>query len=87
MAKKATSAFSIKLVLGDKTYTSKGTTAFDALSALQKPEKIMAKGVLTLTHGTISKTILMYPPRLKRLFYGSDLFKEIQAKSLRLGLK
>jgi hypothetical protein len=79
-------AFSISLTLGDKNYTSSGTTALEALIALKHPEKIMGKGVVTLTQGDKTKTLLFYPQRLKRLFYNSKL-QAIQAKQLAMLLK
>ena len=80
------SAFSISLTLGDKTYTSKGATALDALTALKQPEKLMGKGILTLRQGEKTKTLLLYPQRLKRLFYNAS-FQAIQAKQLAMLLK
>jgi hypothetical protein len=85
-SKAKTPAFSITLTLGDKTYTSKGATALDALVALKQPEKIMGKGVVTLRQGDKMKTLLFYPQRLKRLFYNPS-FQAIQAKQLAILLK
>ena len=78
--------FSISLKIGDKLYESKGATVLDALSSLQHPEKIMLKGILTLRHGAFARTQMLFPPRLKRLFYNRR-FQEIQAKYLAIGLK
>lgn len=88
---RASEVFHIALTLGDKTYTSKGATALDALIALKHPEKIMGKGIVTLgisTKGKLSKskTLLFYPQRLKRLFYNAS-FQAIQAKQLAMLLK
>lgn len=83
MAKKLAKQPSYKLTLqlGDKTYTSDGTSVYEALQALPQPEKIMLKGVLTLEHGTKKSQQLMWPTRLKRLFY-SPTFQRVQAKML-----
>lgn len=76
----------ITLQLGDQTYTSSGATVVDALTALPKPDKIMTKGVLTVSQGKASRKQLFMPVRLKRLFY-NKYFQAIQAKNLALGLK
>lgn len=78
--------FEITLKLGDETYQSSGATVTDALSALTHPQKIMAKGILTVRQGDLSKTQLMMPVRLKRLFY-NKYFQQIMAKNLALGMK
>lgn len=81
-----TTPFSITLTIGDKTYTSKGDTALEALMNLKKPEKIVAKAIVTIRHGKLTKTQQFFPVRLKRLFY-NKLFQAIQAKQLALGMK
>jgi hypothetical protein len=81
-----TKEFSISLKLGDKTYTSHGNTALDALISLPRPEKITGKGFLTITDGEKKKDMLFMPVRLKRLFY-SPTFQAIQVKNLIIGMK
>jgi hypothetical protein len=78
--------FSIKLTIADKVYQGKGETALDALQTLPKPEKIMYKGTLELFDGEKTKSILLYPIRLKRLFY-NKYFQSIQIKQLIAGMK
>jgi len=80
------SQFSIKLTIGDKVYQGKGKTALDALVSIPKPLKIMNKGILELSDGTKKKEILMYPIRLKRLFY-NKYYQTIQLKSLMMFMK
>lgn len=85
MAKKKPE-YSISIRLGDKTLTGTGATALEALQAIKKPDKIVTKAIVTVSHGTLKKEILMWPVRAKRLFY-NRLFQEIQCKQLVLGLK
>jgi hypothetical protein len=83
----APQVYKLTLVLGDKTYESTGSTVFEALRDLEKPEKIMHKGILTLEHDGKRTQQLLFPARLKRLFY-SPTFQQIQAKQLEsVGLK
>jgi hypothetical protein len=55
--------------IGGIIFKGEGTTPLEALRAVPRPEKIMAKGVLTITHGEEKKEMLFMVPRLKRLFY------------------
>ena len=81
-----TNQFSITIELAGKTFKGKGDTVADALVSIPKPEKIMAKGVLTVKNGALKRELVMYPSRLKRLFYNKN-FQIIQAKWLGQGLK
>lgn len=83
MAKKksASELYEISLKLGDKLIKGAGTTVLEALQSMPKPAKIMAKGVLTLSKGDKKEEQLMYPPRIKRLFYSPSLLSVI-AKQL-----
>ncbi len=97
MAKKRTKVFStedepqvykLTLQLGDTTYESTGATILEALRGLKRPDKIMAKSVLTLERGGFKSQQMFLPTRLKRLFYSSPIMQEIQAKQLeKVGLK
>lgn len=86
MGKKLKEKFEISLQLGDETYEAKGATIEEALKNLPRPDKIMTKGVLTVKHGNALRIEMMFPTRLKRLFY-NKLFQQIQAKNLTIGLK
>lgn len=87
MAKTLKNGFSISLTLGGKTYTSSGETAFDALHAFVKPEKLTAKGIVTVEREGLKKTLLMTPVQLKRFFYQSPAMQRVRAKQLDIGLK
>lgn len=82
----ATPKFLITLKLADKTYLGQGETSLEALQAIPKPLKIVSKGTLCIEAEGKRKEILMYPVRLKRLFY-NKLFQEIQLKSLVMFMK
>lgn len=94
MAKKKTSPTSaptelyhISVQLGDKKYSGSGVTALEALQAIPRPPKLMNKGVITVKQGDRVRTQVMFPIRLKRLFYTSPTFQAIHAKSLSFGFK
>lgn len=78
-----TSDFSITLKLGPDVYSGAGSTPFEALHSLPRPEKIMAKGVLTLKAGDKERVRPLTPVQAKRLFYiGSTGVGQIIAKQL-----
>lgn len=76
--------YKITLKIGDQISTSDGETALEAIQSLAKPKKIMGKGIFTISNGGKTRTILMLPMRIKRLFYPNTL--HILAKTLSLGL-
>lgn len=84
-AKKAT--YSLTLVMGGKTYKGTGETGADALNNLTKPDKIMAKGILTASSGKLSKDISMTPLRIKQLFLTSRSLRAIRAKTVFAAMK
>ena len=84
--KETASNISITLNIGGQIYVGEGETAIDALQAVPKPVKIMAKGVFTVSDGVKKKEVLMLPFRLRRLFY-NKLYQVIQLKSLCMGMK
>ena len=79
--RKAKPNFSITLTLGDQVFKGKGETALDALQSIPKPVKLMSKGTFFMTDGVKEFETLMYPIRLRRLFY-SKLSQQIQLKTL-----
>lgn len=82
-----TPTFSVTLKLGNEVYEGHGATALEALQSVPKPLKMSGKGIVVMTEGMKStREILMYPLRLRRLFYGK-ISQQIQLKSLCLGLK
>lgn len=78
--------YTIDLELGGKIYRGIGETALEALQSLPQPEKIMNKGILTITNGDLKKVQLFYPVQLKRMFYNKTL-QVIKAKQLLVGMK
>lgn len=76
--------YGLSLKLGDNVFKSSGETMIDALSALPKPGKILAKGVLTVRIGEESKDKLLMPLRVRRLFYPN--IQRVIAKQLEVGL-
>jgi len=77
--------FNVELYFGNKTYESSGDTIEAALRTLQKPQKILSKGVLTIKSGDRLFTRLYMPVQLRRLFYPLSL--PIQAKQLSQAFK
>lgn len=73
--------FSISITLGTDVYKGEGASPIEALQSIPKPLKIMTKGVVRVSDGVKTKEVLMYPLRLRRLFY-NKLFQAIQLKSL-----
>lgn len=57
-------------------YKGKGETAVEALRSIPKPFKVMWRGTVTLDDGEKKSQTLMYPTRLRRLFY-NKMFQEI----------
>ena len=84
--REASPNFSITLNVGGQVYKGKGETALDALQAIPKPIKLMSKGTFFITDGAKKFETLMYPIRLRRLFY-SKLAQQIQLKTLCQGMK
>ena len=82
-----TKPFIISLSLGDKTYKGQGENALEALTSMEKPVKIMHKGILTISNGSLKKELLMQPVKIKRLFFRSRSLLEVVAKQLAMGLK
>lgn len=78
--------FSITLTMGGVSTTGSGKTALEALTSLPRPLKITSKGEILITDGEKKNLVLMYPIRLKRLFF-NKLFQEFQVKNLCMGMK
>lgn len=78
--------YKLKLKIGDKVYTSTGTSMLEALQGLKKPEKLMMKSTLTISTPKDSHELLLQPVRAKRLFYNSRGVAEVIAKQLETGL-
>ena len=78
--------YTAELKMGDKVISGEGETLTEAISKLEKPSKIMAKGSLTISDGEKKNTIVMFPARLRRLFMNKG-FLQVQSKILMMGMK
>jgi hypothetical protein len=68
--------YSITIKTNHDTYKGVGKTPVEALRSIPKPFKVMWRATVTLTDGEKKVETLMYPVRLKRLFY-NKMFQEI----------
>lgn len=73
--------YSLTIKTNHDTYEGRGKTPVEALRSIPKPFKVMWRGVVTLTDGKKKVETLMYPTRLKRLFY-NKMFQEIVMNKL-----
>lgn len=78
--------YKLSLQIGKETFASDGVTMLEALQGLQKPEKLMAKSILTISVGKDKRDLYLTPARAKRLFYNSRGVAEVIAKQLATGL-
>ncbi len=76
--------WTLSLQLGNELYESFGETMFEALTNLSRPQKMLTKSVLTVTHGDNSKTLSLSSLQLKRLFF--PIGRVWNAKMLGTGL-
>lgn len=70
--------------MGDKIVKGKGKTALEALQSLPRPVKIFNKGIVTFTNGENSRTQVLMPIALKRLWY--KVTQPMLAKRFELGV-
>lgn len=85
--KKSSAKFKLALKLGDKTLKGEGNTEAEALLQLNRPVKIITKGILTLSHGSRERVLVLQPIKVKRLFLTNPLIRGIVARQLFYGLK
>lgn len=71
-----TKNYSVTIKTNHDTYKGKGETAVEALRSIPKPFKVMWRGTVTISDGKKKAETLMYPVRLRRLFY-NKMFQEI----------
>jgi len=76
----------ITIELGSGTIEGAGATVLDALLSMKRPEKLSGKAILTATDGVKTTRQLMFPVRLKRLFYNKNSLA-IQAKNFERAMK
>ncbi len=79
--------YTLHLTLGGKIYTGQGKDLVEALGNLERPQKIMLKSILTVTHGNTKKQLSLTPVRAKRLFLYSHGMREVNAKILQMAMK
>jgi len=73
--------YSVTIKTNHETFKGKGDTAIEALRSIPKPFKVMWEAVVTLEKDNKKSEVLMYPTRLRRLFY-NKMFQEIQMNKL-----
>lgn len=73
--------YTVTIKTNHDTYEGKGETPVIALRSIPKPFKVMWRAIVTLTDGKKKVETLMYPTRLKRLFY-NKMFQEIAMQKL-----
>ena len=78
--------YSVTIKTNHDIYKGKGETPIIALRSIPKPFKVMWRAMVTLTDGEKKVETLMYPTRLKRLFY-NKMFQEIAMKKLCILMK
>ena len=59
----------IQVKFGEEIVKGEGNTAYEALSSMKRPIKIVGKAFLTITDGKRKKDMMFMPTRAKRLFY------------------
>lgn len=78
--------YSVTIKTNHDTYKGKGESPVEALRSIPKPFKVMWRAMVTLEDGKKKVETLMYPTRLKRLFY-NKMFQEITMNKLCLLMK
>jgi hypothetical protein len=73
--------YSVTIKTNHETLKGKGATPVEALRSIAKPFKVMWRAIVTLDDGEKKVETLLYPTRLKRLFY-NKMFQEIQMEKL-----
>ena len=78
--------YSLDIKTNHETFKGKGETPVEALRSIPKPFKVMWRAIVTLEGDEKKVETLMYPTRLKRLFY-NKMFQEIVMNKLCLLMK
>ena len=76
--------YTVVLQHGNEVFKGEGPTPQLALDHLGKPQKIFLKGVITITSQNKTRSKMLLPNQLKRLFY--PLTQKLLAKSLFVGM-
>lgn len=81
------SPYTLTLKIGADTFKGSGATPGDALANLEKPTKLMAKGILVVEHEGKKKELAMTPVQMKSLYFTSRVLLDVKAKWIFAGLK
>lgn len=73
--------YSVIIKTNHETWKGNGETPVEALRSIEKPFKVMWRATVSLIDGKKKIETLMYPTRLRRLFY-NKMFQEIHMKKL-----
>ena len=73
----------LQLELDGRIYFGDGLSMLEALLNLEKPDKIVSKGILKIQVGEKKRERLMVIPQMKRLFF--PLARTVIAKQLETG--
>lgn len=61
--------FILELSIGGELFKSSAPTVLEALENLERPQKIITKGTITVRHGSRKKELFFMPMAMKRIFY------------------
>lgn len=61
--------FVLELSIGGELFKSSAPTVLEALENLERPQKIITKGTITVRHGSRKKELFFMPMAMKRIFY------------------
>lgn len=76
-------SYSATLKVMAQTYTAKGSTAVEAITAL-KPKNVKGKGILTIKNGDSVRERVLPPVVTSRLFNTVGLNREVALKNISL---
>ncbi len=76
--------YTLELIIGNTVTTSTAPTALEALKNLERPQKIITKGLLVVHHNGKTKELFMMPVQMKRMFY--PLAQVTNAKMLAMNI-
>ena len=66
-----------------RTFTGKGKTALDSITAL-KPGNAHGRGILTVSNGTQSRERILMPLNTARIFNSAGFTREVALKNISL---
>lgn len=83
--KKTNNEYKLSLTVGGETYTGAGATPLEALQSFNEPAKVTKQGVVTYSHGELSKTLTVTPFQIKSLTW--KIKRPLVLKNFEFGLK